>query len=140
MTTQTNDERRQAAIRSLRDPSGLGLPDLEGSIQLVHVRCKACRRPIAAVIKTQEGPLFVGRAISELTLGRMAELRRLNADHRGVVQASWEPRYALLVAGNWHGELVTYCDKDGQRTLDPATIKAEVHVGLTPAHPVELSY
>lgn len=106
----------------------------------MHVRCKACRRPIAAVIKTQEGPLFVGRAISELTLWRRTETRSLKAGHRGVVQASWEPRYALLVAGNWHGELVTYCDKHGQRTLDPAAIKAEVNIGLTPAHPVEVSY
>jgi hypothetical protein len=56
----TSAERLQAAIASIPDLNGLGtmIPDVPAHSP-VEARCKMCKRRIAAVAKTDEGPLYL---------------------------------------------------------------------------------
>lgn len=130
MNGGTSAERLQAAIASIPDLNGLGtmIPDVPAHSP-VEARCKMCKRRIAAVAKTDEGPLFIGTIVPDFLLYRRNQL--LKAHHVSpetdpapvATYASWKPTYALLIGQAWHGDLSTHCPDDGMRPVSGQALR-----------------
>ena len=127
MNDRTDEERLGSAIESLPDPNGLGRRRLPGfpKVRLVECRCKECSSLIAAVVKTPEGPLFMGTIVNEFSL--LARNKLLKAHHDSPetesgpnsIAASWKMAFALQTDDGWHGDLSAHCPKKhGVRRVD----------------------